>query len=1661
MRKGVVLLLVLFVSAIMVPVSAEEPQVWSTGVDLRGSVTAPLLIGHFGMTEAVVIGSSVAVSMVDVDTGEELWTVQTTAPVSDLELIPDTNSDSMDEILVTTLDAENPSIFALSGADGSLVWAVEYTTEVFLEGRGYMDRYTRSFAAVHHNDRTYASSWNRILHLDSQTGDLLNEIMLEGDVISLSPYMGTDIVATTSDGYAVRLDQEGNTVWSRHVTQSSTYMSGPINTVVNRPLFQAIPMDDLDMDGDVELLVNGDDGYVRMMSGADGHDLYSLKYYTNSQQQTSSILDQRSWRSYQVASVGDVDGDDRSDFAVVGSYNNKVFFADIMSSREGLSESDREIVDFTARISNAWISYDDVEASSKGFPILTQEGLISVRGDNESQPFASIPADPSLVLGKYGQRFQVRQHSSGDMIISVSSSAVFRMDPETGETRWSFSRLSDFQSAIIEHADGTSDILLMDATELRDQQVQGTTVSRIFALDGVTGAVDWVLDMNVSNAITDTLWDLRAVGDLDGDGTSDLVGTRFPELHPWMEWTTFGEPDDRPGSIMAISGEDGAILWTHSFVDSLAWDRTREPGTDEGQLLFRDNIRDTRISSWAVLDDSDGDTHPDILVAGASDQGMALLSGDTGRPIWRARGIDKGDWRATWLMSSIQGDGDFTVRWLDTDGTVLGNETNVSAALSFEEHTLTVELLQGDTVVSSDTIHILPVPEDHPTFDIAVRNGGEEITDTTFTDTQSIELTINSRHFDPSRSNITWRRDDGSILGTDTRLSTFLLQGTHTITATITDEGGRTWYDDIGITVVRGSTIEDLRAWVDGLDLRWNPYIAPGEEWNFRFNHHYWQYCTDIVWDFGDGTTRDMIREETGVMHSYPSAGPRDVSVSFHLVTGEVRVYDFTLHVVEETGPRVRYQHTTHMDPVSRIRAGDWFSLDADVQNADSVRWFLPEGIVEGTGYSVQINTTGNHTVIIEATNSTDGRTARFELELEVMPPAPFWIGFNLEQDRLFPGQNAVVNLDGYGPDINLTIDWGDGTRDGFPWTGSPTPSAIHAYDSPGEYTITTLLRNGEGNVTFHRRLMTIEDTGTAWAEIMELDYYWGQSYDRIYRVGTEVYIGTDEDPNNMDLSVKRVFHGGEVTVDWGDGSPVEVLSGSRNGHAYDKVGVYTIIARVDHFNGTFATAKRTIQVLGVDDPVISIMMNREFREGARVRSLNGSSMLPSGDAAIHGPIDLGDGPVVLMTGNFGDGAIARLYAIDGNGPPQTVLTEFTNDFEMDTWWLYNEMSITVQGDSDGDGLNEIVLYGNGRDLVTFDTSEPRYSGDISVHRIPTEWWDERALPREGQLVDLDGDGSLDYLKYRDYTPMWLEAISGTTGEQLWEVEVGYEEWSEPEMMPFVIFGDSSLDDDSLPDIAVAMTQTVNSQAEGGDKGAVLLIFSGMTGERLAKYSYEEQTLFDDSRRPVMPRAVDIVPDATGDGIPEILITRIIKEGRIRSDLVDPETGGLLRTFSGEARLIPAPDLDGDGLDDLVAWTEGSIVRMDSRFSLSISSTGGSISSDSFTLTWNVDDPTAVLLNNNLVDTVVDGAYTFILAPGRHVLSVELDDGIGTITDSIVVEVEESGIPPGVVFLLVLVITFVVMKFVPKVFALKPPKDMVSDMRTGGDSSENAGGDAQ
>ena len=317
----------------------------------------------------------------------------------------------------------------------------------------------------------------------------------------------------------------------------------------------------------------------------------------------------------------------------------------------------------------------------------------------------------------------------------------------------------------------------------------------VTGIDDLTQENDEEFQVLLSNAIGASFSDPQATGTILDDGD---VGNQEPTADGGAD-QTFSDNDGTGSETVTLSGSgfdpDGSIVayeWTDG-VNVLGTTATISPSLSVGIHTLT-----------LTVTDNEGATGSDTVVV-TVDANQAP-SADAGADQSAADADGSGEQVVTLIGSGSDPDGSITSYQWNDGATILGNAATISPTLSVGTHTLTFTITDNGGATSSDSVVVTITANQAPTADAGA---DQSIIDSDDDGSETITLSGSGSDVDGSIVAYQWT-EGATVLGNTASISPSLSVGTHTLTLTVTDNGGATASDSVTVIVEAANTGPNL-----------------------------------------------------------------------------------------------------------------------------------------------------------------------------------------------------------------------------------------------------------------------------------------------------------------------------------------------------------------------------------------------------------------------------------------------------------------------------------------------------------------------------------------------------------------------------------------------------------------------------------------------------------------------------------------------------------------------------------------------------------------------------------------------------------------------------------------------------------------------------------
>ncbi len=513
----------------------------------------------------IIVGTDKGLAVISATNGSVKVNFNTFESVVDIIVTGDLSGDNQRDLVAVVLDQGHPNIFAIASSDGRQLWSFNPTILGFNKETLLQQNYTTFSWDIESVEDlngdsiqdVVLSSWFRIYALDGASGLQIwaNTESCTDDIwkITIFPDINQDnhdeIAAGSHKGEVVLLNgQTGQEIWPYTIPEVELTFPLGFETTTRK---YSVPVSDMkvgpDIDNDMvpDLIVTGDDGIFRVLSGRSGFQLSIAVIYPNatvSDEIWSSF--QGTWYSYRerlftksgakIYPMPDMDGDGGSDWMVY-AYNLE---------RSEMSPSKNSIFGTFLNVKNTTLGNNVSIIVVGNWSVYAELGdasapcLLTIAGQKRLYYHTTTPVS-SISAGLFYYVYNKAGLPTGNPTV-VAEIEDRDADPDSPT-----SESAHRQSYLINIGDITGD----GVSDLFGFSRQDT----YYTFDANAGEIIWIRHIQGYSP------SLIAMDDLNGDGAQDFLYSSQSPFSP--EWGVASIENDLNLDACAINGLTGSVIW--------------------------------------------------------------------------------------------------------------------------------------------------------------------------------------------------------------------------------------------------------------------------------------------------------------------------------------------------------------------------------------------------------------------------------------------------------------------------------------------------------------------------------------------------------------------------------------------------------------------------------------------------------------------------------------------------------------------------------------------------------------------------------------------------------------------------------------------------------------------------------------------------------------------------------------------------------------------------------------------------------------------------------------------------------------------------------------------------------------------------------------------
>jgi len=497
--------------------------------------------------------------------------------------------------------------------------------------------------------------------------------------------------------------------------------------------------------------------------------------------------------------------------------------------------------------------------------------------------------------------------------------------------------------------------------------------------------------------------------------------------------------------------------------------------------------------------------------------------------------------------ASDQEDGDLssTIAWVSSIDGSLGTGGSVVSTLSSGTHTITASVTDAGAAAANASITVtvnappvvnITAPEDGAGF-----VPDDQVTFTgTASDLEDVDLS----------TGIDWTSNLDGPLGTGASIPSSLSSGTHTITASVTDAGGKTATDQIMVTVNAAPTVAITSPQEDGITVQFGDSVTfAGSAMDLEDG----DLSSSIQWS---SSIDNALGTGASINVSTLSTGVHTITASVTDTGGKTGADSITLTVIAPA-PVASFA----ANPTTGVAPLQVAFTDQSTGAIDAWQWDFGDTTTSSGQSPTHVYTApGTYTASLTVSGPGGTDTLSHQIVVNAPPPAAPVASFTVNPPAGTAPLTVTLNSTSTG-EITSWV-WS------FTGVGSGAVSGAnvsHTFLSPGVWTA-TLLVSGPGGSSMAIRPITV--TAVNSAPVVQIQT--PTNFSSFSSVATVNFAGTASDAEDGSLT---------SSIAWTSNRDGLVGTGGSFSTSSLSVGTHTIAASVADSAGMTASQQITIQI--------------------------------------------------------------------------------------------------------------------------------------------------------------------------------------------------------------------------------------------------------------------------------------------------------------------------------------------------------------------------------------------------------------------------------------------------------------------------------------------------
>ncbi len=569
--------------------SHASPVISHITEGITGSIIK-LDVEDLGQGREVIVGTSTGVFIFD-GKGVLINHFPTTYPITDLLYVNDLTGDGDRDIVVSTTDQDFPNVQMYNSRTGELIWTFKPTIPAYDLDLMWIDKETKTWDLEilpdinsDNLDEILVASGNKVYLLDGKTGVAKWAFNATNDVWNVKS-IGDKILVGSQDGILYALDVQGSLMWQIELIAPFEVIDLSTNNPVGNVKRSVW---DIILTQEQIITVSGENGYIYQVNIDNGNiiqekqiiefddNLLYAYYGTDKNRLLPSGPNTDNFFNLRLKKIPDLNQDGIDEIIATTFMGTSSSRNQDQKGGYSLKNKIIHLLDGDS-VEEIWHTKEIDITKTKQFStyidndkkIVIPEGKRGktelIKTVNLEKEIVNINFNTTAVSGGSGNFYFIENYDDYHLIMASDQGDLTLIDT-TGKIQWVYPRYQELEINSVDlNSDGTEDIFVRSVERKeREKKTEEGSTRMMYMLDGTSNNMLWLYKMGFNEYyLTGGLNNIRIIDDVNNDNYRDIMAY----VQRKGDWDR-GDSKGLYTRIIVFDGKSGNEIWKKPVVEN-------------------------------------------------------------------------------------------------------------------------------------------------------------------------------------------------------------------------------------------------------------------------------------------------------------------------------------------------------------------------------------------------------------------------------------------------------------------------------------------------------------------------------------------------------------------------------------------------------------------------------------------------------------------------------------------------------------------------------------------------------------------------------------------------------------------------------------------------------------------------------------------------------------------------------------------------------------------------------------------------------------------------------------------------------------------------------------------------------------------------------------